>query len=162
MFVQPSQFFRNNFNFRTEPRANTDFAGVYFNESTAESEAWSLDFKVGKRWDALGLRTDGSYTYNNTYDNSSFFCCTSNEGFQIQPTAGNPNFIGDPGDDEVGTWGHADSSASTSSSSRGRSRARGDRRQRHLAGQSGSPWTVVVDGDINGDGEESTIGAGLR
>ncbi len=155
VFVEAEDFFRNNFNFRTEPRANPDFAGVYFNESTAESEAWSLDFNVGKRWEALGLRTDGSYTYNNVKDNSSFFCCTSNEGFRIKPTAGDPNFIGDPGDDEIGTWGHADFERQhvfiLSGSFEG---PWGIDVSGIWRSQSGSPWTIVVDGDINGDGEE--------
>jgi hypothetical protein len=155
VFVAANQFFRNNFNFRTEPRANTDFAGVYFNESTAESEAWSLDLKVGKQWDVLGLRTDGSYTYNNVQDNSSFFCCTSNEGFRTKPTSGNPNFIGDPGDDTEGTWGHADFERQHVFILSGTFEGPwGIDVSGIWRSQSGTPWTIVVDGDINGDGEE--------
>lgn len=155
VFVPASAFFRNNFNFRTEPRANTDFAGVYFNESTAESEAWSLDLKVGRRWEAIGLRTDASYTFNNVMDNSSFFCCTSNEGFRIKPTAGDPNFIGDPGDDEVGTWGHADFERQHVFILSGTFEGPwGIDVSGIWRSQSGTPWTPVVDGDINGDGEE--------
>ncbi|HUF89710.1 MAG TPA: TonB-dependent receptor [Gemmatimonadota bacterium] len=154
VFVAENQFFRNNFNFRSEPRANTDFAGVYFNESTAESESWSLDFKVGKRWSALGLRTDASYTYNNTHDNSSFFCCTSNEGFRTKPTSGNPNFIGDPGDDTDGTWGHADFERQHVFIFSGTFEGPwGIDVSGIWRSQSGTPWTVTVDGDINGDGE---------
>ncbi|MGH7551345.1 MAG: TonB-dependent receptor domain-containing protein, partial [Gemmatimonadota bacterium] len=155
VFVPAEEFPAHDFAFQTTPRANEDIAGVYFNESTAESEAWSLSFKGAKAWDEQGLRLDGSYTFNSIFDNSSFFCCTSNEGFRTKPTAGNPNFIGDPGDDLEGTWGHADFE------------------RQHvfiLAGtfqgpwgidvsgiwrsQSGTPWTMTADGDINGDGEE--------
>ncbi|HET9581938.1 MAG TPA: TonB-dependent receptor [Gemmatimonadota bacterium] len=155
VFVPADQFFRQNFNFRTEPRANPDFAGVYFNESTAESEAWSLTFKTAKGWDALGLRLDTSYTYNNIYDNSSFFCCTSNEGFRIKATAGNPNFIGEPGDDEEGTWGHADFERQHVFIMAGTFQGPwGIDVSGIWRSQSGTPWTMTADGDINGDGEQ--------
>ncbi|MFN2383606.1 MAG: TonB-dependent receptor domain-containing protein [Gemmatimonadota bacterium] len=133
---------------------NPQFQSIYLNESTAESEAWSLTLKGGKAWEAADLRLDGSYTYNNVYDNSSFFCCTSNEGYRTKPTAGNPNFIGDPGDEDAGTWGPADFE------------------RRHVVivsgtwqgpwgvdvsgiwrSQSGTPFSLTVEGDVNGDGE---------
>jgi outer membrane receptor for ferrienterochelin and colicin len=155
VFVPQSAFFRQNFNFRTEPRLNTDFAAVYLNESTAESEAWSLSFRSAKEWDARGLRLDGSYTFNSVHDNSSFFCCTSNEGFRTKPTAGDPNFIGDPGDDLVGTWGHADFERQhvfiLSSTFDG---PWGVQVSGIWRSQSGTPWTMTVNGDVNGDGEQ--------
>lgn len=154
VFVPANQFFRTNFNFRTEPRANPEFAGIYFNESTAESEAWSLNLKAGKQWDVLGLRTDGSYTYNNIYDNSSFFCCTSNEGFRTKPTSGNPNFIGDPGNDTEGTWGHADFERQHVFILSGTFEGPwGIDVSGIWRSQSGTPWTMTVNGDVNGDGE---------
>jgi hypothetical protein len=128
---------------------------VYFNESTAESDAWSLTFKTAKGWDALGLRLDTSYTYNNIYDNSSFFCCTSNEGFRIKATAGNPNFIGEPGDDEEGTWGHADFERQHVFIMAGTFQGPwGIDISGIWRSQSGTPWTMTADGDINGDGEQ--------
>lgn len=155
VFVPANKFSRTNFNFRSEPRLNPEFGGVYLNESNAESEAWSMTLKAGRRFAERGLSFQASYTHNRIYDNSSFFCCTSNEGFRTKPTAGNPNFIGDPGDEDSGTWGRADF----------------ERRQVWvLSGtwgapwgidvsgiwrsQSGTPWTLTVNGDVNGDGEQ--------
>ncbi|HYO45724.1 MAG TPA: TonB-dependent receptor [Gemmatimonadota bacterium] len=155
VFVPANQFFRTNFNFRTEPRLDPDFAGVYFNESTAESRAWSLNLKAGRQWEARGLRMDGSYTYNNIYDNSSFFCCTSNEGFRTKPTSGNPNFIGDPGDDTAGTWGHADFERQHVFILSGTLEGPwGIDVSGIWRSQSGTPWTMTVNGDVNGDGEQ--------
>jgi hypothetical protein len=136
---------------RCQVAENSDFNAVYVNESTAESEAFVLDLKAGKRF-GNGLRLDVSYTFNDVEDNSSFFCCTSNEGWRIRPTAGNPNSIGEPGDEDEGTWGPADFE------------------RKHvwiLSGtfdgpwgigisgiwrsQSGRPFTLTVEGDANGD-----------
>jgi hypothetical protein len=132
---------------------NSAFQFVYLNESTAEAEAFSLNLQAGRRFDS-GLRLDLSYTFNDFEDNSSFFCCTSNEGWRIRPTAGDPNFIGEPGDEAEGTWGASDFET------------------RHvwiLSGtfqgpwgidvsgiwrsQRGRPFTLTVNGDVNGDGE---------
>ncbi|MGH7572722.1 MAG: TonB-dependent receptor plug domain-containing protein, partial [Gemmatimonadota bacterium] len=155
VFVPAEEFPAHDFAFQTTPRANEEIAGVYFNESTAESEAWSLTLKSAKNWDALGLRLDTSYTYNNIYDNSSFFCCTSNEGFRIKPTAGNPNFIGNPGDDLEGTWGHADFERQHIFIMAGTFQGPwGIDVSGIWRSQSGTPWTMTADGDINGDGEE--------
>lgn len=155
VFVDPGVFFRQNFNFRSDPRANEDFASIFLNESTAESVAWSLNFKAGKRWEARGLRLDGSYTYNNVHDNSSFFCCTSGEGFSTKPTSGDPNFIGDPGDDVDGTWGHADFERQHVFILSGTFEGPwGIDVSGIWRSQSGTPWTMTVDGDVNGDGEE--------
>ncbi len=131
---------------------NSDFQSVYLNRSDAESRALSLTGKIGKAWESL--RLNASYTFNHIKDNSSFFCCTSNEGFRTKEVAGSPIFIGDPGDEINGTWGHADFERRhiwiLSGNWRGPAGIR-------VAGiwrsQSGTPWTMGVSGDVNGDGE---------
>ena len=153
VFVTPDRF--GGFSVSSSARIqNLDFQNVYLNVSDAEAEAYSLTFKLGRTFAERGIRFDASYTYNNIHDNSSFFCCTSNEGFRTKQTAGDPNFIGDFGDEDTGTWGHADFE------------------RRHvliLSGtwnapfgidisgiwrsQSGTPYTLIVEGDINGDGQ---------
>jgi hypothetical protein len=132
---------------------NNDFQFVYLNESTAESRAVSFNLKGGKRFDN-GARIDLAYTYNDVKDNSSFFCCTSNEGFRIRPTAGDPNFIGDRGDDTDGTWGPADFERKHVWIVSGGFEAPGGI---DISGiwrsQRGRPFTLTVSGDVNGDGE---------
>jgi hypothetical protein len=133
-----------------ERLGNDAFNRVFLNVTEAEAEAFNvaleLDQPVG---DALqfGVR----YALNFAFDNSSFSCCISQEGLEV-PTAGDPNFIGDLGDDERGTFGPSDF----------------ERRHTFVANflyrapfgilasgiwrlQSGTPFTPIVQGDINGD-----------
>ncbi len=132
---------------------NNDFQFIYLNESTAESRSYSLNLKGGKRFDN-GARVDVSYTFNDVKDNSSFFCCTSNEGFRIRPTAGDPNFIGDSGDEDEGTWGPADFERKhVWIVSGGFEAPWGIDISGIWRSQRGRPFTLTVAGDINGDGE---------
>ncbi|MGH7457470.1 MAG: TonB-dependent receptor [Longimicrobiaceae bacterium] len=101
------------------------------------------------------LRIGANYTYNRASDNSSFICCTANAGLFDTPTAGDPNFLGEEGDDVAGTW------------------APSDFERRHVIvgnaiwalpadfnlgviyrAQSGNPFTPTVSGDINADGND--------
>ncbi len=133
---------------------DSNFDNVYVNRSDGEARSFNVALEVDQQIsDALsaGLR----YAFTRADDNSSFSCCTSGEGFAGEPTAGDPNFIGDIGDGERGAWGPS----------------RFERRHTIVANflyrgpaglrisgiwrlQSGTPWTPVVDGDINGDGED--------
>ena len=135
----------------TARRLNGAFSNVYYNVSEAEARAFNialeLDQRLGDRL-SLGVR----YAFNHAYDNSTFSCCTSFDGFG-ESTAGDPNFIGDPGDDELGAWGPS----------------RFERRHVVVGNflisapwgievngiwrsQAGTPFTPIVDGDLNGDG----------
>ncbi|MGD8277836.1 MAG: hypothetical protein PVH00_07410 [Gemmatimonadota bacterium] len=73
---------------------------------TSDGEAWAtnllleLQHRFGDR-----LQVAARYAHNRAYDNSSFSCCTSWDGFALEPTAGDPSFIGDPGDEGPGAWG---------------------------------------------------------
>jgi outer membrane receptor for ferrienterochelin and colicin len=132
--------------------ANNAFANVYYNTSEAEARAFNAAFTLDQR---LGrtLQLSASYAYNRAYDNSSFSCCTSQEGYQSAVTAGDPNFLGDAGDARSGAWGPSEFEnrhivvanliwhAPLGITASGVARL-----------QSGTPWTPVVAGDINGDG----------
>lgn len=151
VFVAPEAFGC----FNCTSRGNPAFAEVFFNDATAESDAYSLTFKGGRNFAERGLRFTGSYTFNYIMDNTSFFCCTAGEGFASKEIgAHHPNEIGEPGDEDNGTWGPADFE------------------RRHVwvltgiwqgpwgidvsgtwRSQSGTPWTMIVEGDINGDDE---------
>ena len=130
--------------------ANSAFDRVFLNTSEGEARSYSftveLDQRVGENFQ-LGV----SYGHVRAYDNGSFSCCTSFEGFN-EVTAGDPNFTGDPGDEEA-YWGPSEF----------------ERRHTFVANflwnapfgfnlsgiwrsTSGTPWTPIVDDDINGDG----------
>lgn len=149
----------------TNFRQNQSFSRVFLNTAEGEARSYNvaveLDQKVLERLQ-FGLR----YAYNNAYDNSSFSCCTSGGGFSGEPTAGDPNFIGDPGDELIGAWGP--------SAFERRHTIVGNFVWQGPAGfnasgivrlQSGTPWTPLVDDDINADGvfgnDRAFIGGGL-
>jgi hypothetical protein len=125
---------------------------TYINESDGEAESYTgqinINHNISRR-----LQLGGGYAYVHSYDNSSFSCCTSNEGFSGEPTANNPNVVGDIGDDNA-LWGPS----------------RFERRHTFTANfmvhapfgfnvngiwrsQSGTAYTPVVNGDVNGDGQ---------
>jgi hypothetical protein len=131
---------------------NTSFGHVYYNVSDGEAQAYnatiSIDQEIGTKLD-FGL----SYAWVNAHDNSSFSCCTSNEGWGGELTGGNPNVVGDIGDTNL-LWGIS----------------KFERRHTFVANfvwhaplgigvsgiwrsQSGTPFTPTVDGDLNGDGQ---------
>ncbi|MDP2497006.1 MAG: TonB-dependent receptor [Candidatus Palauibacterales bacterium] len=134
-------------------RVNEDLRTLYTQVSNGEARAYNLklEFQGNPTED---LRLAGNYTMNFAYDNSTTECCTGNALLFDTPTAGNPNFLGDPGDDEDGSWGPSKT------------------QRRHVVvlnamwdlpagfevsgiyrGQSGNPFTPSVNGDLNFDGE---------
>lgn len=131
---------------------NVGFDRVYVNTSDGEARAWNLNFEVDQNLGAV-LQVGLRYGYNRASDNGSFSCCTSNEGFTGTPTAGNPNFYGNPGDAERGTWAPSDFERRHVLVANFLWRAPlGFRLNGIFRSQSGTPWTPVVDGDVNGDG----------
>ena len=113
----------------------------------------------------LDLNVGARYAYNWAYDNSSFSCCTSFEGLNV-PTAGNPNFLGDPGDEIDGTWGPSNfERRHTFVMNALYNGPWGTRLSGIWRSQSGTPWTPTVNGDVNGDGlggnDRAFVGGGL-
>ena len=127
------------------------FDRVYLNVSDGEAEAHNatitLDQRIGERF-ALGA----SYGWVRAYDNSSYSCCTSGEGFSGELNAGNPNVVGDVGDEHL-LWGVSRFERRHTVTGNVMWRAPyGVRVSGIWRSQSGLPFTPVVDGDPNGDG----------
>jgi hypothetical protein len=128
------------------------FDRVYYNVSDGEAESYnatiSLDQRIGGR-----LNLGASYGWVRAYDNSSFSCCTSNEGFATELTAGNPNVIGDFGDVDL-LWGVSRFERRHAITTNFLWRAPyGVLLSGIWRSQSGLPYTPTVDGDVNGDGQ---------
>jgi hypothetical protein len=134
---------------------NSSFDRVYFNVSDAEQRTYAVTLELDQRLSdklSAGLR----YGWNSSYDNSSFSCCTSSEGFTNAETAGDPNFIGDPGDEELGTWGPSRFERRHTFVGNVMWKAPlGFRISGILRSQSGTAYTPLADGDLNGDGVEN-------
>lgn len=132
---------------------NTDFSNVYMNYPDGVARAMSATFEVQQRLlSDIDLR--GSYTFTRAYDNSSFYCCTSNEGYRT-PRIGalGPNFIGEPGDERA-AWGPADFVRNhTVVLSGSKTLPWGFQMSSIWRIQSGTPWGPEQGGDLNGDGE---------
>jgi outer membrane receptor protein involved in Fe transport len=135
-------------------RNNEDLRTLYTQVSNGDARA--VNFKLDLQGNPTeDLRVAANYTVNFAYDNSSTECCTANALLFDTPTAGNPNQLGDPGDNEIGSWGPSKTE------------------RRHVVilngiwdlpagftvsaiyrGQSGNPFTPSVNGDLNFDGDD--------
>ena len=125
---------------------------VYYNVSDGEAESWSisaeLNQNIGER-----LQAGVGYGWVRAYDNSSFSCCTSNEGFGGELTAGNPNIVGDIGDEDA-LWGPSRFERRHTITANFMWRAPlGIRMSGIWRSQSGLPFTPVINGDANADGQ---------
>lgn len=129
-----------------------DIRALY--EQVGNGEARAFNFKVDVKGNPTDdLRLAANYTLNLAYDNNTTECCTSNALLFDTPTAGNPNFLGNPGDEDPGAWGPSKTE------------------RRHVfvtnfiwdlpadltvsaiyRAQAGNPFTPSVQGDLNGDG----------
>ncbi len=135
-------------------RVNEDLRTLYTQVSNGEARAYNVKLELQGN-PTENLRLAGNYTVNFAYDNSTTECCTGNALLFDTPTAGNPNFLGDAGDDEDGSWGPSKTE------------------RRHVVvlnatwnlpagfemsgiyrGQSGNPFTPSVEGDLNFDGDD--------
>jgi outer membrane receptor for ferrienterochelin and colicin len=128
------------------------FDRVYLNTSDGEAQSYNaqiiLDHQLGEK-----LQFGAGYGWVHAFDNSSFSCCTSNEGFGSELTAGNPNVIGDVGDDGL-LWGVSRFERRHTITANFMWRAPlGLRVSGIWRSQSGLPFTPVVDGDLNADGQ---------
>ncbi len=125
---------------------------LYAQVSNGDARAWNFKLDV-QGTPAENFRLAANYTLNLAYDNTADVCCTAFALVFNTPTAGNPNFRGQPGDTDDGTWGPSATE------------------RRHVVvlngiwnlpagfqvsgiyrGQAGNPFTPAVNGDLNFDG----------
>ena len=125
---------------------------VYYNTSDGEAESWSVSVELNQN---IGdkLQLGAGYGWVRAYDNSSFSCCTSNEGFGGELTAGNPNVVGDIGDEDA-LWGPSRFERRHTITANFMWRAPlGIRMSGIWRSQSGLAFTPVINGDANADGQ---------
>jgi outer membrane receptor for ferrienterochelin and colicin len=126
---------------------------VYYNVSDGEAESWNINVELNQQLLSDRLRIGAAYAWVRAYDNSSFSCCTSNEGWGSELTAGNPNVVGDIGDEEA-LWGPSRFERRHTFTANFMWRAPiGIRMSGIWRSQSGLPFTPVVNGDVNADGQ---------
>ncbi|MFW6193224.1 MAG: TonB-dependent receptor [Gemmatimonadota bacterium] len=135
-------------------RVDEDLRTLYTQVSNGDARAWNFKLDVQGN-PTENVRLAANYTLNFAHDNSSTECCTGNALLFDTPTAGNPNELGEVGDDETGAWGPSKNE------------------RRHVLvlnaiwnlpagfqvsgiyrGQSGNPFTPSVSGDLNFDGDD--------
>jgi hypothetical protein len=133
-------------------RRNLEFGDVYVNYNDGRAEAMTATFKLDHQFSRTSALS-GSYTWTRAYDNSSYSCCTANEGF-TDPDIGlfGPNEIGGIGDQDR-AWGPSYYARRHTFVFSGRTRLP---LGLSLSGtwrvQSGRPYTPEASGDLNGDG----------
>ncbi|HJU67228.1 MAG TPA: TonB-dependent receptor [Gemmatimonadaceae bacterium] len=131
---------------------NADFASVYVNYNDGIARSFAASLNVDHRLtDSSAVRA--SYTYTRAYDNSTYSCCTANEGFTGQRYGAlGPNVIGGIGDEATG-WGPSNFNREHSIVLSGTFRLPfGIRVSPKWSIRSGTPWGPEVSGDINADG----------
>jgi hypothetical protein len=131
-------------------RLNTDFAEIFVNYNDGLSRAFSANFELEHRF---GRRSSirGSYTYTNSYDNSSYSCCTAFGGWS-NPRVGatSPNDIGGV---DGQAWGPSDFVRNHTFIVSGSTELPfGVRAAALWRLNSGAPWGPEQNGDLNGDG----------
>jgi outer membrane receptor for ferrienterochelin and colicin len=127
---------------------------LYTQVSNGDARAWNFKLDVQGN-PTENVRLAANYTLNFAHDNSSTECCTGNALLFDTPTAGNPNVLGDVGDDEQGAWG-------PSKNERRHvlvlnaiwSLPAGFQLSGIYRGQSGNPFTPSASGDLNFDGDD--------
>ncbi|HUP00087.1 MAG TPA: TonB-dependent receptor [Gemmatimonadota bacterium] len=156
VFADPEDFDPSDPPLPADVALNEDLATLYYQTDTGVAEIWNLKLDLeGRLSESLLFGT--SYTMNHAFDNTSFVCCTANAGVFDIPTGGNPNFIGDFGDEERGAWGPSDFQRRHVFILNGIWQAPGgfDIGLIYRA-NSGNPFTPRVNGDVNFDsGDEN-------
>src|SRR5688500_10024834 len=136
----------------TDRFRNADFASVYVNYNDGIARSFAASLNVDHRLtDSSAVRA--SYTYTRAYDNSTYSCCTANEGFTGQRYGAlGPNVIGGIGDEARG-WGPSNFTREHTIVLSGTFRLPfGIRVSPKWSIRSGTPWGPEVSGDINADG----------
>ncbi len=132
---------------------NTDFSNIYVNYADGAARSFAATAELDHQLFS-NTTVRASYTFTRAYDNSSFTCCTSNEGYRT-PRVGalGPNVIGEVGDEDA-AWGPADFVRNHTFVVSGDVKLPwGFQVSTIWRLQSGTPWGPEQSGDINGDGE---------
>jgi outer membrane receptor for ferrienterochelin and colicin len=131
---------------------NLEFGNVLVNYNDGRARSFNFTFNAQHNLsDAIQLR--GSYTWTKAWDNSPYSCCTASEGF-TSPSIGifGPNDVGGIGDYDKG-WGVSSFSREHTFIFSGfADLPYGIQLSALWRSQSGRPWSVVGDDDLNGDG----------
>jgi outer membrane receptor for ferrienterochelin and colicin len=131
-------------------RVSSNFDNVLVHTSNAEARTYQVSVGLEQRGTFFSWQL--GYTYSDSKDNASYSCCISSTAQFETPTAGSPNGLGDPGDEDSGTWGPTDFSRPHSFVLSGMVNLPYDIAISGIwRAQSGRPWTPIVDGDANGD-----------
>lgn len=136
-------------------RIDTSFFDALVHTSDAEARTWQLSLGLDKRMTDW-LSWNFGYTFTDSRDNASYSCCISSTFAFETPNSGDQNTIGDPGDELNGNWGPADFNRKHTFVLSGIvDLPAGFQVSGIWRTFSGRPWTPVVDGDPNGDGNDS-------
>jgi outer membrane receptor for ferrienterochelin and colicin len=133
-------------------RRNLELGDVFVNFNDGRARAFSGTVEWSQRLTET-MSLQGSYTYTNSKDNSSYSCCTAAGGF-TDPLVGafGPNDVGGIGANER-AWGPSNFMREHTFIFAGNSILPWDIRFNWFwRWQSGRPWTPAVSGDLNGDG----------
>jgi hypothetical protein len=136
----------------TASRRNLEFGDVFVNYTDGRARSFNLVVEGNHRVNE-GMTLRGSYTFTRAYENSNYSCCTASGGY-YDPTTGayGPNEIGEYGDTER-AWGRSDFSRDHTFIGTVFADLPFDiRLSAFWRSQSGRPWTVRGDDDLNGDG----------
>jgi hypothetical protein len=133
-------------------RRNLEFGDVLVNFNDGRAQSMIATFDLSHNF-SRAFQVGLSYTWTNAYDNSPYSCCTASGGY-VDPTTGvyGPNEIGDFGATDR-AWGRSDFSRQHAIVATAFLRLPWDMTvSAFWKSQSGRPWAVVGDDDLNGDG----------
>lgn len=136
----------------TGSRRNLEFGDVLVNFDDGRARSFNLAVEAYHEL-TDNVNFQGSYTYTRAWDNSNYSCCTASGGYS-DPTTGvfGPNEIGEAGDSKR-AWGRSDYSRDHTFILAGYADLPWDIKLSGIwRSQSGRPYTVVGDDDLNGDG----------
>jgi hypothetical protein len=133
-------------------RRSLEFGDVLVNFNDGRARSFIGMFELNHRFGSW-LNFAISYTHTRAYDNSPYSCCTAGGGY-ADPSTGvfGPNDIGGFGDTER-SWGRSDYARRHGIAATAfLNLPLGVSLTAFWKSQSGRPWTVVGDDDLNGDG----------
>jgi len=136
-------------------RIDTDFFDALVHTSDAEARTWQMSLGLDKRM-TNWLSWNFGYTFTDSRDNASYSCCISSTFAFETPDSGDQNTLGDPGDELDGNWGPSDFLRKhTFVLSAIADLPAGFQVSGIWRTFSKRVFTPVVDGDPNGDGDDS-------